>query len=106
MGRKLRDTAYCSSSHETTEINIYLMIYNNKYKLSQKMNIYFMIYRVQSLYNMPHYKTDLDITRSCCGSLIFHYRGILQRNYRKMTIPWSFSYHSFVKLSLYNFIYL
>ena len=26
------------------------------------------------------------------------YKGtILQRNYRKMTIPWSFSYNSFVK---------
>ena len=32
--------------------------------------------------------------------------GILQRNYRKMTIKWSFSYHSCVKLSLYNMICL
>ena len=32
--------------------------------------------------------------------LNFVYHGILQRNYRKMT--WSFSYNSFVKLSLYK----
>ena len=32
--------------------------------------------------------------------------GILQRNFRKMTIRWSFSYVSFVKLSLYNTIHL
>ena len=25
---------------------------------------------VQSLYNTPHYNTDLDITWSCCGSQI------------------------------------
>ena len=29
------------------------------------------------------------------------YHGILQRDYRKMTIKWSFSYNSFLKLSLY-----
>ena len=28
------------------------------------------------------------------------YHGILLRNYRKMTIKWSFSYNSFVKLSV------
>ena len=28
--------------------------------------------------------------------------GILQRNYRKMTIKWSFSYNSFVKVYLYQ----
>ena len=27
--------------------------------------------RVQSLYNSPHYNTDLDITQSCCRSHIF-----------------------------------
>ena len=32
------------------------------------------------------------------------YHRILQRNYRKMTIAWSFSYNSFVKLSIYNVI--
>ena len=31
--------------------------------------------------------------------------GILQRNYRKMTIKWSFSYNSIVKLSLYNTVH-
>ena len=36
----------------------------------------------------------------------FFYHGILQRNYRKMTITWSFSYNSFVKLYLYNMIHL
>ena len=46
-------------------------------------------------YNTPGYNTDLDITWSC-GSQIF-YHGILQRNHRKMTIKWSFSYNSFVK---------
>ena len=34
----------------------------------------------------------------------FFTTDILQRNYRKMTIKWSFSYSSFVKLSLYNMI--
>ena len=28
----------------------------------------------------------------------FTYHGILQRNYRKMTIKWSFSYNSLVKM--------
>ena len=32
--------------------------------------------------------------------------GILQRNYWKMTMEWSFSYNFFVKLSLYNIIHL
>ena len=31
---------------------------------------------------------------------ILFYHGILQRNYRKMRILWSFSYNSYVKLSL------
>ena len=44
---------------------------------------------------------DLNITWSCCVSHIF-YHGILQRNYRKMTIKWSFSYNSFVKFPLYK----
>ena len=52
---------------------------------------------MQSLYNAPH----LGITQACCDFHIF-YHGILQRNYRKMTMEWSFSYNSFVKLSLYN----
>ena len=44
-------------------------------------------------------KKNLDTSQPCYGSKKF-YRGILQRNYRKMTIKWSFSYNSFVKLSL------
>ena len=31
---------------------------------------------------------------------------LLQMNYRKMTIKWSFSYNFFVKLSFYNMIHL
>ena len=54
-------------------------------------------YTVQTLYNILHYNTDLDITRPCCGSQTFDH-WILQRNYRKMTIKWSFSCNSFVKL--------
>ena len=50
---------------------------------------------VQLLYNTPHYSMDLDITWSCCGSQIF-YHGILQRNYKKITIKWSFFYNFFV----------
>ena len=62
---------------------------------------------LQSPYNAPHYNMDLDRTWSCSGSQTFLllkfyiYYGILQRNSRKMTIKWSFSYNSFVKLSLY-----
>ena len=48
--------------------------------------------------------TDSDITRSCSGFQIF-YHGILQRKYWKMTISWSFSYNSFVKLSLFNMVH-
>ena len=51
-----------------------------------------------------HYNTDLDITRSRCGSQNFtmeFYKGIIE-----MTIVWSFSYDFFVKLSLYNTIHL
>ena len=33
---------------------------------------------------------------------IYFCHGILQRSYRKMTIKWSFSYNSFVNISLYN----
>ena len=55
--------------------------------------------RLQSFYSIPPYNTDLDITQSCCGSQFF-YHGILQRNYRKMTIKWSFSYNSFVKFPI------
>ena len=60
---------------------------------------------VQFLYKKLHYHSNLDILRSCCGSQVF-YHGILQRNYRKMTIIWSFSYNSFVKLLLYNTVLL
>ena len=50
---------------------------------------------VQALYNvtMGSIEMDLDISGMC-------YKGtILQRNYKKMTIPWSFSYNSFAKLN-------
>ena len=44
----------------------------------------------------------------CCHvmapKLFLH--GILQRNYLKMIIQWSFSYNLFVKLSLFNMFYL
>ena len=59
-----------------------------------------MLHTVQSLYNTPNFNMNVNLTHSCCVSQFF-YHGILQRNYRKMTIKWSFSY-SFVKLSLYN----
>ena len=55
---------------------------------------------VQNLHNMPHFNTDFDVTWSFCCPHIFFYLGILQRNYRKMTMKRSFSYNSFVKLSL------
>ena len=38
-------------------------------------------YNTPSLYNTPHYNTDLDITQSCCGSQISltmeFYKGII-----------------------------
>ena len=34
--------------------------------------------------------------------LILFYHRILQRDYRKMTISWSFSYNSFIKLLFNN----
>ena len=49
------------------------------------------------------------LARSLHGLVVapkFLYDGILQRNYRKMTIQWSFSYNMFLKLSLYNMIHL
>ena len=69
--------------------------------MSLSMSEMINVRTVQSLYNTPHYNTDLDITHSCNS---FH--GILQRNYRKMTIEWSFSYNSFVKLPFYNMVHL
>ena len=56
---------------------------------------------VQSHYKVPQYNMDLDITWPK-----YFYHGILPRDYRKMTIKRSFSYNSFVKLSLYNMIHL
>ena len=41
---------------------------------------------VMFFYNTSCYNMDLAITRSYCGSLNFFGQGILQRNYRKMTI--------------------
>ena len=55
---------------------------------------------VQSLYNTPHYNMDSDIT------LMMWLHGFLQRYYRKMTMKWSFSYNTFVKLFLYDMIHL
>ena len=37
---------------------------------------------------------------------IYFYNGIFQRDYRKMTIKWSFSYNFIVTLSPYNMIHL
>ena len=42
------------------------------------------IYTVLSLYNTLLYNTFFDITQSCLAPIFFH--GILQRNYRKMTM--------------------
>ena len=58
------------------------------------------IYTLQSFYNTPHYNMDLDIHGHNVASSFFYHR-ILQNNYRKMAISWSF-----VKLSLYNLVYL
>ena len=58
-------------------------------------------HRLLSLYNTPQYNTDLDIIRHVATPKYFYHR-ILQSNYRKITISWSFPYNSFVKLSLYN----
>ena len=57
----------------------------------------------QPLYNATHYNMDSDITWLCLGSQSL---GILQMNNWKMTISCSFSYSSFVKLSLYNTVHL
>ena len=72
---------------------------------AKSLSIALNTHTVHSLYNIPHYNIDLDITRSC-GSQFSFFHGILQRKYRKMTIRWSFSYYSFVKLSLYNLFML
>ena len=42
-------------------------------------------YTVQSLYNVSHYNTDLDITLSCCGSQ-FVYNGIYNTLYYNMDL--------------------
>ena len=46
------------------------------------------------------YNTDLDIM------VMLWFHGILQRNYRKMTMRRSFSYNYFCKIALYNTIHL
>ena len=48
---------------------------------------------------------SLDTTWLCCGFQMFLPWKFTFRNSRKMTILWSFSYNSFVKLSLYNTIH-
>ena len=45
---------------------------------------------VKSLYKTTYYNVDLNITWSCCGSQFILLCQILQSNYRKMTIKWSF----------------
>ena len=40
---------------------------------------------VQPLNNTPHYNTNLDKIRSCCGSKIC-YHGTIRSNYSKITI--------------------
>ena len=74
---------------------------SEKKQKQKKLNL--TLSTVHFLYNTPHYIMDLDthVTQSSCGSQLFLYHCILQRNYWKMTIKWSFSYKSFVKLSLY-----
>ena len=63
--------------------------------------------RVQSHYKTPHYNTNLDITyMDMLWLLKYFYHGILQNDYRKMTMKWSFSYNPFVTLSLYNTVHL
>ena len=75
---------------------LFLTRFHMKY---QALFCFLKVVTVQSLYNTPHYNTDLDIT--CHGvakKKVNH--GILQRNYKKMTIKWPFSYVFFAKLSL------
>ena len=59
----------------------------------------------QSLYNTPCFYMESDIIWSCYSSQFF-YHVILQNNYKRMTMKWSFPYNSFVKLSIYKMIYL
>ena len=68
------------------------------------------IYTVQSLYITPHYNTHLDIAGLCSGSQCF-LPWNFTKNYRKMTIKWSFSSYSIVKLLFltlftYNMVHL
>ena len=62
---------------------------------------------IKVITNTNRYNTDLDKTLS---SLVvapkFFNQVIFQRDYRKMTIKWSFAFSSFVKWSLYNTLYL
>ena len=57
---------------------------------------------MQPPYNTPGYSADLDMKLWKCHAAApkFLYHVILDRNYRKITIKWSFSYNSSVKLSL------
>ena len=83
----------------------YLCIYSPV--TAQKTTITFNIYLQQCsplMIQSSRYNMSLSINPSCCGSHIIFYLGFLQSNYRKMTMEWSFSYNSFVKLSLYNII--
>ena len=48
----------------------------------------------------PNYFFTMEFYTGIIGKLPFH------RNYRKMTMKWSFSYNSGVKLSLYNTVHL
>ena len=58
----------------------------------------FQAYLGNRLQCSPFYNSMIGAHRNSCVISKFCYKGtILQRNYRKMTISWPFSYNSFVK---------
>ena len=75
-------------------------------KLHVQAQIFWGCNTLQSFYNTPHYNKGLIYATVKLWPRKYFYHGILQRNYGKMTMKWSFSYNYFVKLSLYYRIHL
>ena len=82
-----------------SESSIWAIFLEEKRKLECSL---FIAHLVITQIQISHIVTTrIQISHSHSVAPKFFYCEILQRNYREMTIKWSFSYNSFVKLSLY-----
>ena len=84
--------------------NFYKQSYNHLHMYNEPCFCIYSFTQCSPFITHLIYNADLDMDSVMLWFQKFFYYGILQWNYRKM--KWSFSYDSFVKLSLYNTINL